>query len=164
MVKAQTVSSKLYGTLMQSMIEIPPLACFKDDMVNMAQSIIDHQCLKARGKTMTIKKDAMNCIFNHPWPGNIEEMYEVLEIALTTADNLVIRSKDLPFVSTTIVEDKEGILEAMYLANGNKSNAAKLIGRGRTKFYALLNDHNITDDIITEYINRRKREAANANT
>lgn len=163
MVKAKTVSSKLYGTLMQSIIEIPPLACFKDDMVNMAQSIIDHQCLKARGKTMTIKKDAMNYIFNHPWPGNIEEMYEVLEIALTTADNLVIRSKDLPFVSTTIVEDKEGILEAMYLANGNKSKAAKLIGRGRTKFYALLNDHNITDDIITEYINRRKREAANTN-
>lgn len=81
----------LYYRLAVLPIEIPPLRERKDDI----PLLIDDHLRK-----LSIQKqwspEAMKFLFNHNWRGNIRELKNVIDYAITVCDRDIIEIKDLP--------------------------------------------------------------------
>ncbi len=107
-----------------------------------------------------ISKNAMNLLMDYDWPGNIRELHNVIERGIILSDNMVITERCLPlelldtpsrdkedtplFPSLKDVE-KEHILAVMAHVNGNRSQAAEILGISRKTLYRKLAD-------IPEYV------------
>ena len=96
----------------------------------------------------------MKCLVSYDWPGNVRELRNILERASTVANDGVITGKDLPpevrdgIRSQAIAEGELGTLKdeisraerraierALSNAQGNKTEAARLLGIHRTGLY-----------------------------
>jgi DNA-binding NtrC family response regulator len=97
-----------------------------------------------------ISPAAMDRLVAHPWPGNVRELENTIERSIVLASGEVLEAADmrieaprnsLPSSSTQLPLLPEGetlehweqmmIREAMRRANGNKSQAARLLGLTR---------------------------------
>ena len=157
LVKSNKVSARLYGMIMGNVMDIKPLAQYgKECILEMANAIIAHLCVKGRGEILTFSKKALKLITNYPWPGNIDEMYDVFRQALRTAKNRVIDEKDLFMIAPpeeTEEEDieiyeptKDNIMMLLKKHIGNKSMVAKHIDKSRVHLYKLMDDFEIPRD------------------
>lgn len=151
LVKKKKVSPRLYKMLAPYSMDISPVAHYGDEIIGIAQAIVDYFCIKGRGKTMSFSKEARKIIVNYSWPGNIEEMISVLEKAVETADNLVIDVKDLELINPhneeieTYEVTDENIKMLMKKHNGNKSRVSTLLGISRGHFYKLLSNIDLNE-------------------
>jgi transcriptional regulator with PAS, ATPase and Fis domain len=91
-----------------------------------------------------ITEDAINILRNHSYPGNIRELENIIEHAISFANNPEILPSDLPSyilqspsngrVATPRLRDalrafeKEIIVSALYKSGGNISRAASTLG------------------------------------
>lgn len=154
LVNANKMSERLYSMLMRNVMRIRPLAEYGKETLIMAESIVSHLCLKSRGKAMKFSPAAQKIIKKYPWPGNIFQMFEVLEVAVTTAKNLLIEPSDLTMIVPEEPEEeievleqtKENIMLLMRKHKGNKTNVAKGLGCSRTFLYKLLKKYEIPYD------------------
>lgn len=69
-------------------LELPPLRERGDDI----PLLVDHFL----GDDWHLEDDALQCLQNFAWPGNVRQLINVLERAKILADDDVIRIKDLP--------------------------------------------------------------------
>ena len=99
---------------------------------------------------------ARNALLTHIWPGNVRELRQKIFTAVLQTENDVITEDDLELgkkqisspISFTLKrseEEKERILHALKQAKGNKKQAAKLLGIGRTTLYNKLEEHGLND-------------------
>lgn len=154
LVNTKKMSERLYSMLMKNVMRIKPLAEYSKEMVQTAESIVSHLCLKSRGKTMSFSTAAKKIIKKYPWPGNIFQMLEVMEVAVTTAKNLLIEPSDLTMIVPEEPEEEIEVLEQtkenvellMRRYNGNKTKVAKGLGCSRTFLYRLLPKYGISLD------------------
>lgn len=151
LVNSKKMSERLYSMLMKNVMRIKPIAEYSKETLQMAESIVSHLCLKSRGKTMTFSKDAKKIIKKYPWPGNIFQMLEVMEVAVSTAKNLHIEPSDLTMIVPEEPEEEIEVLEQtkenvellMRRYKGNKTKVAKGLGCSRTYLYRLLRKYGI---------------------
>ncbi len=99
--------------------------------------------------------DAMQYLVSAPWPGNIRQLINVVDICATLnkADTIPLslaRSvlQEKPGEIRTLKEarrefEKNYLIGVLRIANGHVANAAKIADRNRTEFYKLLNQHNL---------------------
>jgi len=136
----------LYYRLNVIPLEIPPLRERKEDI----PLLVDHFISKFSGAApRRLSPDALKLLMNYPWRGNIRELENVLERVLLMTDKDEITASDIPpeirsFPSElqalpqmskegigldAIVEniEKQYLLEALTLADGVKTDAAKLL-------------------------------------
>lgn len=154
LVKANKLSERLYSMLMRNVMDIKPIARYGKETVQMAEAMVSHLCLKSRGKVMTISPEAQRIIKNYPWPGNLFEMHEILEIAVSTAKKLRIEATDLSMIDRTEPEEeyeplentKENIEYLMREYKCNKTMVAKRLGCSRGHLYKLLRLYGIPLD------------------
>ena len=88
---------------------------------------------------------ALQALLQHSWPGEVRELRQTLAAVLASAPPPVIERKHLPSHlrtasprrSLTLMEaaERDAIIRALEMANGNKSAAAELLGIGRTTLY-----------------------------
>ena len=132
-------------------LTIPPLRERPDDIL----PIVDH-FLKTR--KLRLAPAAERLMMAYDWPGNVRELRNVLERATVLANGALILPSDLPpqlqnvSVSTksgsVLVGDMEeiqrrAILEALAKTNGNKTQAAALLGISRRNFIYKLRDYGL---------------------
>lgn len=97
---------------------------------------------------------ARNALLTYPWPGNVRELKQKVQAAILQAEGEVITVDDLELGCEQIAspvgftlkcgeEERERILRAMKQAGGNKKQAAKLLGIGRTTLYSKLEEYSI---------------------
>jgi transcriptional regulator of acetoin/glycerol metabolism len=82
------------------------------------------------------------------WPGNMTELVQNLAALVTQVPSSVIERKHLPRHlqqapprrRMTLLEtaEREAIIKALDAASGNKSEAAEMLGMGRTTLYRRL--------------------------
>jgi DNA-binding NtrC family response regulator len=158
-----TFREDLYYRLNVVPIDIPPLRDHKEDIPALAGLFVA-RFAKDSGRAITgISPAAINLLLGHHWPGNVRELQNVIEraCALTAGNQLDVgdiqldsgrsrasSSSDrfLPDGMTLDQYEDEMIREALKRANGNKSQAARLLGLSRNALRYRLSKIGIADE------------------
>lgn len=143
MVTAKTFRPTLFYHLREVDITVPPLRKVGEDIQPIAEYFLKE---KAEDKGEPVKRldaSAVKALKIHPWPGNIRELRNVILLAADNVDGDVITATDLP-ISHSSPETKDSlklrnpntekqmIADALAQTNGNLTQAAKLLGIGRS--------------------------------
>jgi DNA-binding NtrC family response regulator len=158
-----TFREDLYYRLNVVPIDIPPLREHKEDIPDLVNLFLA-RFAKDSGRQMGgISPEAMNALLNHYWPGNVRELQNVIERACALATNSRLEIGDihldsprnrtassndrsLPEGMTLDQWEDEMIREALRRANGNKSQAARLLGLSRNALRYRLSKIGISDE------------------
>jgi transcriptional regulator with PAS, ATPase and Fis domain len=147
----------LYYRLNVLTIDIPALRERKEDIIALTQHFLDKLTGKLGIYTMTIDPALGEWLQNYTWPGNVRELFNILERAVNFAEKDVLSCEDLPanLRKTTFASDSKNdvltlkdrefyiISEALAKADGNMSQAAKLLGIGRNTLYRKMQKYSI---------------------
>lgn len=148
----------LYYRLNVVSIKIPPLRERPEDIVTLANYLIDKICNKLDKKVAGIDKSAMEAMKRYSWDGNVRELENIIERAINLVEyEGIIKSEHLPSeiavgIANKHVEsldevlnkaEKEAIINALNVYSGNKSKVAKALKISRTTLYEKMNKHNI---------------------
>ncbi len=141
---------------------LPPLAERPEDIPLLANYFLRSLAEVYGDKVKGFSPEAMECLVNSEWPGNVRQLRNVVEqcIALSNTPliplTLVQRAvKDEPtqFMS---LQDARNKFERAYLirllqvTGGSVTQAAKLAKRNRTEFYRLLSRHGMKPEDFKE--------------
>jgi hypothetical protein len=104
----------------------------------------------------TISPAALQALVQWGWPGNISELAGTLTAVVRNVPATVIQRRHLPLPlqqapprrNMTLMEsaERDAIVRALNAAEGNKSEAATLLGMGRTTLYRRLRQLGLDDD------------------
>ncbi len=128
-------------------LNVPPLRERKDDIPLLAQHIMDKLNVINETHKVSISDEAMSILMTHDYPGNIRELENMLERAITMCEADTITPADIglepvqgnhtmhiPDLANSNLEEylagveKKAIMDALAKTNGNKTAAAKLLG------------------------------------
>ena len=76
-------------------VRVPPLRERPDDMLLLADYILEKLARVMQRKPAHLTPDAMALLKNHGFPGNVRELENMLERAMTLAEGEVIRTEDI---------------------------------------------------------------------
>ena len=142
--------------LNQINIAIPPLRERKIDINLLLKHYLDIFSEKKGKKVKGYDENAMRILRNYPFPGNVRELKNIVEISLIKCKGNSISLKDLP--EETRIEKKEEtpswdkiktkwkeetVIEALQESGGNVSEAAKNLKISRRHLYRLIKEHDI---------------------
>lgn len=154
LVAAGAFDAELHRRLEPLVLEVPPLRERREDLPSLILLALDRTCRTAGRPVMGADPDALEALVLHTWPGNLRELDSVIDRAADRATGKNIGRVDLPpFApspgtpdpfSGTYVEVEKRLLEtAMKRSDGNKSEAARLLGLKRTTFVDKLKRHGL---------------------
>ena len=138
-------------------VDVPPLRARQADVITLAQHFL-HRHAERNGKPVVgISAPAARKLVDYDWPGNVRELENCIERAVALTRGSEITIDDLPegvrtYQSTRLVitgENPDEMLtldemERRYIrrvltaCNGNKSQAAKVLGLDRRSLYRRL--------------------------
>jgi len=143
-------------------IHLPALRDRREDIPLLIDSIIRELVHRTYKPITGLSKAAMNLFFNYDWAGNVRELKSVLEFAFVVAESGLIGPEHLPeylLNNTTqgyVVDDSEDesenndepeeknlLVQALHLANGNRTEAARILGITRTTVWNRIRKYNI---------------------
>lgn len=149
----------LYYRLNVLSINIPPLRKRPEDIRPIIDHILSKNLKMSSFAKIQIKDSAMKAIESYSWPGNVRQLSNVLERTLCNIRQETIRVEDLPEEIKTKKNlqknpgaslkaqksdaEKQALIEALELANSNKTKAAKNLGIHRSLLYKKLAKYNI---------------------
>ena len=98
LVRAKRFREDLYFRLNVVTVDLPPLRQRGDDILLLAEHFLGDFCKRARRKTPQLTAAARKRLMEHPWPGNIRELRNLMErlAYLSTEDR--IEAEDLAFI------------------------------------------------------------------
>jgi DNA-binding NtrC family response regulator len=158
-----TFREDLYYRLNVVPIDIAPLRERKEDIPDLVNLFIS-RCTGESGKGVeSITPEAMRILVNCHWPGNVRELQNIVERACALAKGSVLGPDDihldvrptktlnggggfLPDGMTLEQWEDEMVQEALRRANGNKSQAARLLGLSRNALRYRLSKIGIADE------------------
>jgi DNA-binding NtrC family response regulator len=156
-------------------LRLPPLRDRREDIPLLAAYFLD-RFSRERGVKFTMSDEALRTIMHHDWPGNVRELEHAIERACTMASGPMLEPGDLPTqlqqqglearrthavlgeaqdggaagVTTLAEMERKAILDAIRRLNGDKLQAARLLGIGKTTLYRKLKDYGIADPMRDE--------------
>lgn len=143
LVQHRDVDERLYAMLAKNTMAIKPLAQYPDDLVPLAEAIVEYLCVKARGRVLSFTESAKRLIRNYPWAGNLVQLYEVIRMATVTAKKMKIRTTDLPIQRIEPLDEQAELLRLMETTDNNVSKVADELGRSRPYVYKKLREYRI---------------------
>lgn len=160
---ASEFRSDLYYALNVISIRIPPLRDRTEDIPAMVHMYLKQFSLQYQKPVPALSPEVILALTNYAWPGNIQELKNVIERCVILSDDDMILLEHLPSVlqeglpslsaqegdSAAIllkakVTDEEEITlieEALAKTAGNKSAAAKLLGISRGTLYNKMKEY-----------------------
>jgi DNA-binding NtrC family response regulator len=152
-----TLREDLFYRLGVIRIAVPPLRDRRSDI-----PLLVHGYLQRRAERRAVSEEAMKQLVAHDWPGNVRELLHVVERAcvMHTSEILDVDDFDLGPRTSSISSDPESLdlrasveaLErdlvhrALKRANGNRAEAARLLGIARPQLYAKMKQLGIDPD------------------
>lgn len=146
----------LASLLSTVVIELPSLAERREDLPLLAQLFLEEHNMAGQRQVGGFSAAALDRLDAYPWPGNLDELAEVVAEAYQRCAGVEIAEADLPDklrlaaqaaavprrVDERIVLDeylerveRELIRRALVRAKGNKARAARLLGITRPRLY-----------------------------
>jgi len=153
-VKEGKFREDLYYRLNVFTIELPSLRERKEDIVLLADYYAKFFAAKTNRKIKGITKDALKLLEAHSWKGNIRELKNIIERAVILEDSDYLTTSVLPFDIQNNTEmaansfdlsvmEKQHIQKVLAFANGNKTEAARLLNIGLTTLYRKMDEYGI---------------------
>ena len=143
----------LYYRLCVVPITLPPLRDRIEDIPLIAEFIVEKESAISGGRLISLSPDVLKVFMAHSWPGNIRELQNAIRYAFIKCTAGVILPEHLPpnvrdFADRVITPKKtrtalteEALAEALEKTEGNRSEAAKMLGVSRATLYRFLADN-----------------------
>lgn len=154
--RGEYLREDLYFRIARAVIEIPPLRARREDVLMLAQHFV-RRLARRYGRQISLSRSALESLVNHPFPGNVRELENVLEsvTALSVEDPQTITDRDLKAFLDTGAQleppigfseqplsmerlEQFAIQQALRLCQGNRSKAAGMLGISRDTLYRKL--------------------------
>lgn len=151
-VEDKRLREDLYYRLNVISLTIPPLRERKEDIPLLVQHFIRFYNEKLNKNILGVSREVMDFFLNYSWPGNVRELKSIIESAMNFMEGNIIEGKDLPnndnyFLTADIPDmhritknssvpalndalsnfEKNLILKAVTIANGNFAEAARIL-------------------------------------
>jgi Nif-specific regulatory protein len=162
-IKSNEFRQDLYYRLNVVSLTMPPLRERREDIPLLASYFAAKFSKKAKRPLMGISMEARACLVNYDWPGNVRELENAIERAVVLGSGHVILPEDLPEAaletdSPTGVHiakyheaireaKKQLILKAVEQAQGNYTEAAKLLGVHPNYLHRLIRNMNLKTEL-----------------
>ncbi len=141
-------------------LHIPPLRKRRDDIIPLANHLLEKVVQDSGLKEISIDSAAQEILKKYAWPGNVRELSNVLERVLSSLERDEIYLCDLPFhlyrnrkespesdrsalKAVQSTAEKEAIRHALRSTNYNKAQAAELLGIHRSVLYKKMKKYNL---------------------
>ena len=85
----------LYYRLNTIPLNIPPLCERQDEIMQIAQAMVEQNCTKYGFELKTFSEDAKKQLLAYKWPGNIRELLSVVERAVILSETQEIQTNEL---------------------------------------------------------------------
>ncbi len=143
MVSEKTFRPNLFYILRQVDISVSPLREVTEDIESLSDYFLTFYAHKTEQDRKRLDVSATKALKLHQWPGNVRELKDVILFAAFHTSEDVITASDLNFSQSEPEPDtslrlqepereKAKIIAALRQAQGNKSQAARLLGIGRS--------------------------------
>jgi two-component system response regulator HydG len=176
MVEKGSFRKDLFYRLNVVNLRLPPLRDRREDIPLLAAHFLD-RISREHGTKFTLSDEALRTMMRHDWPGNVRELENSVERACALSSGPVLHLGDLPTqlqqqgldarrtvaaqgdaaeaggnveLKTLAEMEREAILGAIRTLNGDKLQAAKLLGIGKTTLYRKLKEYGIADPLHDE--------------
>ncbi len=135
-------------------IYVPPLREHKEDIPQLVSHFI-RKYTSDRREVTGIKPDALSTLIAYHWPGNIRQLENMIERAYTMGTGEMISAadfsteirssqpEDIAIQSLKDVE-RQHIINAILHCKGNKREAARLLGIGKSTLYNRISEYKIS--------------------
>lgn len=150
----------LYYRLHVMTIRIPALRERTGDVELLVKGLMKKISEQIGKYVLEIDPEALNCLKQYRFPGNIRELENVLERAINMTESEVIELRHLPINMTQqfgkVLEgpiqplkdlleevEKQALIKALNESGGSKVKAAKALGIGRSSFYEKLEKYQL---------------------
>jgi DNA-binding NtrC family response regulator len=176
MVEKGTFRKDLFYRINVVNLRLPSLRDRREDIPLLAAHFLD-RISREHGRKFTLSDEALRIMMRHDWPGNVRELENSVERACALSSGPVLYLGDLPTqlqqqglearsaaasggeearedgapeVKALAELEREAILGAIRTLNGDKLQAAKLLGIGKTTLYRKLKEYGIADPLREE--------------
>jgi len=150
----------LYYRLNVIPLQLPPLRERKEDIPVLTHHFL-HEFSIRRGVAMEISPEAMQCLIDYNYPGNVRELKNIIERASVLAPEPVIRPDDLPAdlleangydhtgdsfsLSEAVAKtEKQLLVKALARTDGKRAEAAELLGISRKNLWEKMKQYEIS--------------------
>jgi two-component system, NtrC family, response regulator len=146
----------LYFRISEGVVEIPPLRNRLEDAALIANKLARDYAQELDRPVRGLSPGAMATILSHGWPGNVRELQNCIKRAVASSSGPLIAARDLrlgaepaaPEGPLTLKQarfnaEAKALRQALAIADGNLSEAARLLDTSRPTLYQLLKEHNI---------------------
>ncbi|GAA4425157.1 sigma 54-interacting transcriptional regulator [Bremerella cremea] len=136
-------------------IELPPLCDRPEDIPYLAQAIVEELNVPSDRQLQSISADAIDRLQQQEWPGNIDQLTEILTTAHEVATGFTLDVTDFPVdVARTPAKkveakqaesidldaaleayEREILIRTLKAAKGNKTQAANMLGISRARLH-----------------------------
>ena len=179
MVEKGTFRKDLFYRLNVVNLRLPSLRDRREDIPLLAAHFLD-RISRERGRKFELSDEALRTMMRYDWPGNVRELENSVERACAISSGPMLHLGDLPTqlqrqglevhqtsiaasaagldgagdgkpeVKTLADLERDAILSAIRTLNGDKLQAAKLLGIGKTTLYRKLKEYGIADPLHDE--------------
>lgn len=153
-VEKGTFRRDLYYRLREFVIDIPPLRKCREDILPLAEFFLSEMNGKLKKSVSGFDAEATERLQFYNWPGNIRELRQTIQTAVLMTGNGMITTETLGLPEEVVyansdfslIDDgmqKERIIKALKQTDGNKRQAARLLGISPPTLYKKLEQYNI---------------------
>lgn len=158
-VREGTFLSELWYALAVYHVEVPGLAERAEDHEQLCENIITRICVSRKLRRPNLTRQAREAILDHPWPGNLSELFSVLEHAITRTEDGLIRPEDFPALSrptlpasekipmgSASIEDitRLNLIATLKACDGNRRRAAQRLKVSLRTIYNMIQRYELT--------------------
>jgi two-component system NtrC family response regulator len=145
--------SDLYYRLSEFQIDLPPLRERGDDVVAIAEAIIERNRERFTIPRLALSSRAQQALKGYAWPGNVRELENKLSRAAITCENQTVEPRDLQLSAASMslmtlkeardMFERDFVSTVLSRAENNIAEAARLAGVSRPTLYDLIRKHGI---------------------
>jgi DNA-binding NtrC family response regulator len=152
-IKEGKLREDLFYRISTIAVHLPPLRERRDDIMPLANAFLKRFSAQASRDIRGFKPDAMDRLTAFDWPGNIRQLQNEIQRAVLLCEGNEIAAADLSISNVqtsipmpsgeeldtnfTLLEgvERNAIIQTLKATDGNKFEAAKLLGVGRQTLY-----------------------------
>lgn len=150
--------SDLFYRLSVFQITLPPLRERVSDIELLASNFAQEFALKMNKKIRSLEPDYIKALQQNQWKGNIRELKNIIERSVILSDKDVLDTDSLPYEIRSIQSQDDKSISAFSMAGaeklhiqkvlnytqGNKAEAARLLGIGIATLYRKIEEYKVS--------------------